>query len=114
MGKKLIISLFTVIWTISLVTVVLAGGEGNARKGKYTYRNLYKACHERGGVESPKPALSPDGKTRAQWKRIFDNKQFDEFGCKEEWAKLAEQDLLDIHAYMYEHAADSPTPAKCK
>jgi hypothetical protein len=114
MGKKVIISLLTVVFIICSLGAALAGEEGNARKGKYAYRNVYMACHLRGAVDSPKPALSPDSKTQAQWKRIFDEKKFEEFGCKEEWSKLSEQDLLDIHAYLFEHAADSPSPAKCK
>jgi hypothetical protein len=38
----------------------------------------------------------------------------DEFGCKEEWSQLSDTELMDIYAYLHAHAADSPTPAKCK
>jgi hypothetical protein len=50
----------------------------------------------------------------AQWKRLFEKKDFEEFLCKEEWSQLSEGDIADIYAYLYKHAADSPTPAKCK
>lgn len=87
---------------------------GNKRKGKYTYRKVYKTCHERGGIDSPKPILNPDAKTQAQWKDIFENKKFEEFGCAEEWNKLTEEELRDIFSYLHDHASDSPTPAKCQ
>ncbi len=32
-------------------------------------------CHTRGAVNSKKPALGPDSKTMAQWKRVFDKKE---------------------------------------
>ena len=50
----------------------------------------------------------------AQWEEVFTKKAFDEFGCKEEWGKLSEEDTSDIFGYLYGHAADSPSPAKCK
>jgi len=34
--------------------------------------------------------------------------------CKAEWEKRSEKDLQDIFSYMYNHAFDSPSPAKCK
>lgn len=92
----------------------LAMEQGNDRKGKYTYRKLYAACHARGGIESPKPPLNPDAKTQAQWEQLFDAKEFAEFGCKEEWDKASQEDIVDIFTYLYSHAADSPSPAKCK
>lgn len=88
--------------------------QGNKRKGKYTYRKVYKACQKRGEVDSPKPLMNPDAKTQAEWESVFDNKKFDEFGCQEEWRNLDKKKLTDIFTYLYSHASDSPTPAKCK
>ena len=96
------------------VSLVPAEEKGNNRKGKYTYRKVYKACNARGEVDSPKPVLNPDAKTQNQWITLFDNKQFEEFGCTEEWGNLSDKDLLDIFAYLHDHASDSPTPLKCK
>ena len=112
MYKKILISILTVCFVFTSVGVVFA--EGNKRKGKYTYRKVYKACHERGAIDSAKPIVNPDAKTRAQWKRLFDKKDFEDLGCAEEWSKLTQADLDDIYAYLYSGAADSPTPAKCK
>jgi len=114
MVRKVILTLMAFIFIFTSVGISVAAEKGNKRKGKYTYRKVYKACHERGEVDSSKPDISPNTKTQAQWEQIFDKKEYDEFGCKEEWDKLSEKDLLDIFAYMYEHASDSPNPVSCK
>lgn len=112
--KKTIIGALALLLTLSLIGVVMGAEKGNSRKGKYTYRNVYKSCFERGAVESKKPPLSPDTKTQAQWTRVFDKEEFDQFGCKEEWSALSDKELNDIYSYLHDHAADSPSPAKCK
>ena len=87
---------------------------GNKRKGKYIYRKVYKACHQRGEVDSPKPPVNPDAHTMAEWEQLYTNRTLDEFGCQEEWSNLSEAEIKDIFTYLYSHASDSPTPAKCK
>jgi len=114
MFKKLFVTFLGVVMIMGFTSQVMAGDKGNKRKGKYTYRKIYKSCFEKGIVESSKPPLGPDTKTQAQWKRVFDKKKFDMFGCKEEWQKLSEKDLINIYTYLHGHAADSPSPAKCK
>ena len=114
MLKKLVLTLTAMMFVFTTAGIGLAGGKGNARKGKYTYRNVYKSCNKRGEIDSPKPLLSPDTKTQAQWKRTFEKKDFAQFKCSEEWSKLSDDDLNDIFAYLHDHAADSPSPAKCK
>ncbi|MEE4607921.1 MAG: cytochrome c family protein [Desulfobacteraceae bacterium] len=114
MIKKAIIGLTAALVLFNFAGLALALEKGNDRKGKYTYRKVYQACMERGEVSSAKPPVSPDAKTQAQWTRVFENKDFAEFGCQQEWANLSEADLMDIYAYLHDHAADSPTPAKCK
>ena len=114
MIKKTLIIILSLFITVSFTAAAFAGDKGNSRKGKYTYRKVYQACNERGEVDVAKPPISPDEKTQAQWKRMFDKKKFEEFGCAEEWSKLSEKDLLNIFTYLHGHAADSPTPAKCK
>ena len=101
-----------VVWTGIGFAGDMSGG--NERKGQYTYRKVFNECYKRGEIASSLPAISPSDKTMAQWERIFEKKKFDGFKCAEEWNKLSEQDLLDIYAYLHGHAADSPTPAKCK
>ena len=114
MVKRIIIAMVSLVFVFTTVGIGIAGQKGNARKGKYTYRKIYKACKLRGEINSPKPVLSPDTKTQAQWERTFAKKDFAQFGCQEEWSKLSEKELNDIFTYLYAHAADSPSPAKCK
>ena len=114
MIRKGVFAITALIFLFSTVGVTIAMEKGNKRKGKYTYRKVYKSCMERGEVDSAKPPISPDAKTQAQWTRAFDKKDFADFGCQEEWEALSEKDLSDIYTYLHDHAADSPTPAKCK
>jgi hypothetical protein len=114
MFKKGLFTATALIFLLSSVGIVFAIEKGNNRKGKYTYRKVYKACMERGEVESEKPPISPDAKTQAQWTRLFEKKDFADFGCEPEWSALSDEDISDIFAYLHDHAADSPTPAKCK
>lgn len=114
MFKRLILALTAIVFLLTTAGIGFAGEKGNARKGKYTYRKVYKSCNKRGEIDAPRPLLSPDSKTQAQWKRTFDKKDFDQFKCSEEWSKLSEEDLNDIYSYLHDHAADSPSPAKCK
>ena len=114
MGKKVFLTLMAVIFVFTSAGICFAAEKGNKRKGKYIYRKVYKECHKRGEVDSKIPHISPNSKNRAQWKEVFDKKEFEQFGCKEEWNKLTDENLLDIFTYMYEHAADSPQPAKCR
>jgi len=112
--RKLIFIALAVVFSLTSVGAVLAIDKGNKRKGKYIYRKVYKACYQRGEVESVKPPLNPDAKTQSEWTQVFDSRSFDEFGCREEWTNLSDQDLSHIYSYLHDHAADSPTPLKCK
>ncbi len=114
MTKRTVIVILTVLLAIVFVGTAAAGEPGNKRKGKYTYRKVYKACFERGAVDSKTPPISPADKTMAQWEKVFESKDFAQFGCAEEWASLGEEELLDIYSYLHAHGSDSPTPAKCK
>ncbi len=115
MNNKFISFVVVVLFIISGATLLFAQGpDGNKRKGKYTYRSVYKACAARGEVESKTPFINPSDKTMAQWKRVFEKKKFGIFKCSDEFNNLSETDVQDIYTYLYNYAADSPTPAKCK
>ena len=113
---NLVTLIMVFMFTITSLSAAFASEEpdGNKRKGKYTYRKVYKACAGAGEIESATPKISPADKTMVQWKEIFENKIFNEFGCKDNWIALADNDILDIYSYFYHHASDSPTPAKCQ
>ncbi len=114
MSRKIFSAVMAILVALVFSGAAAAMEQGNKRKGKYTYRKVYKACHERGEVDQAKPKLNPDAKTQAEWEAMFDSKAFDEFGCQEEWSGLSDKDLSDIFTYLHAHASDSPTPAKCK
>ena len=111
-----VLILMVLMFSLTSVSAVFAaeGPDGNKRKGKYTYRKLCKACFEAGQVDSATPKVSPSDKKMAEWKTVFENRQFGVFGCEEQWAGLSDSDILDIYSYFYSFAADSPTPATCK
>ena len=114
MFKKIFLTLLALFFVFSTVGVSFALDKGNKRKGKYTYRKVYKACFERGEVDSKVPPVSPADKTQAEWTAVFESKKYEIFGCNEEWAQLSETEVTDIYTYLHDHAFDSPTPAKCK
>ena len=114
MVRKVIVTAMAFFFVFSTVGASLALEKGNKRKGKYIYRKVYKACFERGAVDSQVPPISPADKSQAEWEALFSTKDFAQFGCEEEWSSLNETQVTDIYTYLYEHASDSPTPAKCK
>jgi hypothetical protein len=114
MIRKVVVTLMAFFFVFSAVGVSFAIEKGNKRKGKYTYRKVYKACFQRGAVESKTPPINPSDKTQAEWEALFTSQDYSDFGCEEEWSGLNEIQVNDIYTYLYEHAADSPTPAKCK
>jgi len=114
MFRKVMITILALFVSLSFISTGMAMEQGNKRKGKYTYRKVYKSCNERGEVDVAKPVLNPDAKTQSEWEAMFDSRSFDEFGCQEEWSQLTDEDITDIFTYLHAHASDSPTPAKCK
>lgn len=111
MMKKSISTLITLTALFSILAFNAWAQEGNARKGKHIFRSTCRECHKEGATATP---LSPDSKTQAQWERTFKPENYQALTCKDEWAKASEEDLKDMFTYLYEHAYDSPSPAKCK
>jgi len=109
MYKKIGSILIIMIFLFASITVVMAEGKGNARKGKYLFRKNCRACHVEGGTAKP---LSPIDKTQAKWEEVFSS--IDKLPCAKEWEKLSEKDRGDMYAHLWGHAFDSPSPAKCK
>ena len=113
MLKRIASIALVMVFLIGSVGFVLAAGkvDGNARKGKYLFRKNCRACHQEGASAKD---LSPADKTQDEWAAIFENDASQNLACKDEWDKAKEKDITDIYAYMYNHAFDSPSPAKCK
>lgn len=115
MNKRITIKRLLVVAVILTVAVaVVAAPRVNPAKGKVFYKKHCRPCHD-GSTEVPE--LSPMSKTMEQWGREFAEGGA-VGGCtgaveEKTGAKLTEQDLLDIQAYLVQHAADSDQPATC-
>jgi len=102
---KIMICLMVVIFT---VTSALAVQGGNPKKGKYLYKKHCKACHS---ADSDGGELTPMSKTMSQWDRLF--KKNKHKGGQEAWDNMKPQELKDINQFLFDHAADSPSPQTC-
>lgn len=94
---------------------VSAADRVNPRRGKVFYKTNCRTCHD--GQTAQVKDLSPITKTMAQWEREF-AEAGEVMNCvshvKEKLGtQLTERDLLDISAYLIQHAADSDQPATC-
>ena len=74
MIRKIIVSAMAFFFVFSAVGVSFAMDKGNKRKGKYTYRKVYKACFERGAVESQTPTSARLIRPRPSGKRFLPTK----------------------------------------
>lgn len=91
---------------LALAVVSMAFAEGNARKGKYLYRQKCRTCH---GVNASD--LSPNSKTQADWKKTFAKPEA--IKCAKDWKGVTPEERADIFSYLHDFAKDSPSPAKC-
>ncbi len=99
-------SIFTaLILALSVVGMAFAA-EGNARKGKYLYRQKCRSCHGASASD-----LSPSSKTQADWKKVFAKPE--SLKCFKEWKGITPEEKTDIFTYLHDFAKDSPSPAKC-
>ncbi|MFK5925822.1 MAG: c-type cytochrome [Desulfuromusa sp.] len=101
----LIISLVLSAFT---ATSVLAVEGGNARKGKHLFKKNCKVCHDASGEGGE---LTPMSKTMSQWDRYFTKKAKKHPG--DIMTKIKTKDMKDINQFLFDSAADSPSPATC-
>lgn len=111
MKKMIIMSMAAVIFA-SQIGLALAMFDGNSRKGRFLFRQECRPCHMENPI-GPVPAhyLGPDAKRQAEWAQVFEGRT--ELPCYEHWQGVTAEDLNDIFTYLYDGAADSPTPQKC-
>ena len=109
MFRKMGTIFIILIFLLTAIGVVMADDQGNARKGKYLFRKNCRTCHVEGGDAKE---LSPMSKTQAEWQTAFDS--YKQLQCVATWEALSDKDRADMFAYLYGHAFDSPSPAKCK
>jgi cytochrome c2 len=103
-----ILLLIGLILTAFTATSVLAVEGGNARKGKHLFKKNCKSCHDFGAEGGE---LTPMTKTMSQWDRFFKKAAKKHPG--DTFKNLKEKDQKDIHQFLYDSAADSPSPATC-
>ncbi len=104
MWKKVL--LVGLILSAFCVTSVIAVEGGNSRKGKHLYKKNCKSCHSAGAEGGD---LTPMSKTMRQWDRFF--KKGEHPG--DLFDKTSKKDLKDINQFLYDKAADSPSPETC-
>lgn len=102
--KKLL--LLALVLSAFTATNLFAVEGGNARKGKHLFKKNCKICHNNGDQGGE---LTPMSKTMSQWDRFFTKGKH----SGEVLNKLTEKDLKDINQFLFDKAADSPSPATC-
>ncbi len=102
---KILIMLMIVVFT---ATSALAVKGGNPKKGKYLYKKHCKACHSEGSAGGE---LTPMSKTMSQWDRMLEKNKHK--GGQEAWDNMKPQEIKDINQFLFDHAADSPSPQTC-
>lgn len=109
MKKQTLMGIAVAVVLASYVGISVASEAGNARKGRFLFRQSCRPWHMENPVGAiPAHYLGPDSKTQAEWKSVF--KGSANLPCNEEWGKLSDQDRLDIFQYLHDGAKDSPTP----
>lgn len=88
------------------VSSVLAVEGGNDRKGKHLFKKECKSCHSEGGEGGD---LTPMSKTMKQWDRFFEKQEHP----GDIFKTMKEKDMKDINQFLYDKAADSPSPETC-
>jgi len=104
MWKKVL--LVGLILSAFCVSSVMAVDGGNSRKGKHLYKKDCKSCHSTGAEGGD---LTPMSKTMKQWDRFFEKLDHPGDALK----SISDKDLKDINQFLYDHAADSPSPETC-
>ncbi len=102
--KKVLLA--SLILTAFCVSSALAIDGGNSRKGKHLFKKNCKSCHDSGGEGGD---VTPMSKTMSQWDRFFDKAKHP----GDVLEKLSEKDLKDINQFLFDKAADSPSPETC-
>ncbi len=103
-----------VVLGLLVAVFAVAGPRANPRKGKVFYKKYCRVCHDgsNGGSD-----LTPMSKTMDQWSRAFkpggDVESHIGKVKEKTGTDLTAQDLLDIQAFLVQHAADSDQPATC-
>lgn len=115
--KKVNVVLITMligIYALVFTSLGFAGAKGNARKGRYLFRQNCLSCHSKSAAEKGVGKIvQPSSKTQEEWKITFGEENYKKVKCINNWDKLSAEDINDLYLFLYEHASDSPTPVDC-
>ncbi len=110
--RHILISTFSGLLCLALLgTAGLAQSKrkGSDTKGRHYFRQECKDCHVKGGKGGE---ISPLTKTQAQWRTYFTKGKHS--GGAEALTKFMTDDqLIDLQAFLINHAADSLQPETC-
>jgi len=101
------VTLLVFLLMTALAQAAIEGGD--AKSGKGLAKEKCKYCHVPGAEGG---TMTPLSKTQRQWERFYTRNKHNKL-APGAWAKINQNELLDIMQFMYEHAADSPQPATC-
>lgn len=87
-------------------STVMAGT--NAKAGKVVFQNNCKICHSKGAEGG---YVSPDSKTRSQWRRFFKKNQHD--AKPDVIEKLNQNELKSLRMFLDSSAADADKAETC-
>ena len=107
MKMKTLVMVMLVLAAFTVSSAFAVDG-GNARKGKHLFKKNCKTCHGAGGEGGE---IAPPAKTMAQWDRFFKKAAKKHTG--DVFKNIKAKDAKDINQFLYDHAADSPTPETC-
>ncbi|WP_045211455.1 c-type cytochrome [Desulfonatronovibrio magnus] len=114
MRKMVALSIVAIMFATQ-IGIALAAMDGNPRKGRFLFRQECRPCHMENPIHEQQEYhahyLGPDAKRQAEWMEVLEN--IDELPCFEHWKEISDSDINDIFTYLYNGAADSPTPERC-
>jgi mono/diheme cytochrome c family protein len=106
--KAFLIS-FILILMLGLLSPTHAASKGSENKGRHFFRQTCKECHTKGAAGGE---ITPLNKTMAQWRAYFVQGTHNH-GKEPLTTQLPPDQLLDVSAFLIQHAADSPQPETC-
>lgn len=92
-----------------LLSPMSAAPKGSENKGRHYFRQTCKECHTKGAAGGE---ITPLNKTMAQWRAYFAQGTHNH-GKEPLTKQLPPDQLLDVSAFLIQHAADSPQPETC-
>ena len=109
MKRAKAILVFCCILSFLATGLIMADAKGSDRKGRFYFKKTCKPCHVK---DAEGGYVTPVSKTMAQWDRYFKKGTHNNKTEKIEEAIPADQ-VIHIHTYLVNHAADSDQPETC-